>query len=133
MLKEWLKVSVMIVSGTVLGVGCAAEAPSGGEALDASGEEALDESQAALQFTCGGITGRGCPGTNKCVDDPNDDCNPRRDADCGGICVGNPCGGFAGFACEKGYVCVDDPRDTCDPDNGGADCAGTCLYAGELQ
>ncbi|XYH93207.1 hypothetical protein ACMHYB_35825 [Sorangium sp. So ce1128] len=115
----------MIVSGTVLGVGCGAEAPSGGEALD--------ESQAALQFTCGGITGRGCPGTNQCVDDPNDDCNPRRDADCGGICVGDPCGGFAGFACDRGYVCVDDPRDTCDPDNGGADCPGTCLHAGEIE
>ncbi|AUX48900.1 uncharacterized protein SOCE26_104430 [Sorangium cellulosum] len=125
MLKEWVKVVVMIAGGTVLGVGCGAEAPSGGEALD--------ESQAALQFTCGGITGRGCPGTNRCVDDPNDDCNPKRDADCGGICVGDPCGGFAGFACDRGYVCVDDPRDTCDPDNGGADCPGMCLHAGEIE
>ncbi|WP_437957653.1 hypothetical protein WME76_41120 [Sorangium sp. So ce119] len=116
---------MMIAGGAVLGVGCGVEAPTGGEALD--------ESQAALQFTCGGITGRGCPGTNQCVDDPDDDCDPRRDADCGGLCVGDPCGGFAGLACDRDYVCVDDLRDTCDPDNGGADCPGTCLHAGEIE
>ncbi|WP_437779307.1 hypothetical protein [Sorangium sp. So ce1097] len=125
MLKESLKVVMMLAGGAVLGAGCGAEAPAAGEALDAS--------QAALQFTCGGITSRGCGGTNQCVDDPDDDCDPRRDADCGGLCVGEPCGGFAGFACDWGYVCVDDLRDTCDPDNGGADCPGTCLHAGELQ
>jgi hypothetical protein len=39
------------------------------------------------------------------------------------------CGGFAGFRCPKeGMLCVDDPRDDCDPENGGADCAGLCMY-----
>ncbi|MGK4001509.1 hypothetical protein WMF31_02715 [Sorangium sp. So ce1036] len=126
MFKRSLTVLALVLGGSVLGVGCYAEAPSEGEALD--------EAQAALQLTCGGITGRGCPGDNRCVDDPNDDCNPRRGgADCGGLCVGAPCGGFAGLGCEEGYVCVDDPRDDCDPLNGGADCMGTCLYAGEIR
>ena len=37
--------------------------------------------------TCGGITGKTCPGAGKCVDDPNDSCDPARGgADCGGLC-----------------------------------------------
>jgi hypothetical protein len=36
---------------------------------------------------CGGIAGTPCPGFGKCVDDPNDSCDPARGgADCGGIC-----------------------------------------------
>lgn len=37
---------------------------------------------------CGGIAGFPCEGGKVCVDDPRDDCDPRRGgADCGGICV----------------------------------------------
>jgi hypothetical protein len=37
--------------------------------------------------SCGGITGKACPGMGKCVDDPRDSCDPAKDgADCGGIC-----------------------------------------------
>ncbi|MBI4509231.1 MAG: protease complex subunit PrcB family protein [Deltaproteobacteria bacterium] len=36
---------------------------------------------------CGGIAGFPCPGLGTCVDDPTDDCDPRRGgADCGGVC-----------------------------------------------
>lgn len=36
---------------------------------------------------CGGIAGIQCPGGGKCVDDPNDGCDPNNGgADCGGIC-----------------------------------------------
>jgi hypothetical protein len=37
---------------------------------------------------CGGFGGFGCPGAGRCIDDPNDDCDPQNGgADCGGICV----------------------------------------------
>ncbi|KAL2120034.1 hypothetical protein VTJ04DRAFT_6995 [Mycothermus thermophilus] len=37
---------------------------------------------------CGGIAGIPCKGGKKCIDDPRDDCDPRKGgADCGGICV----------------------------------------------
>lgn len=36
---------------------------------------------------CGGIAGFPCPEGYVCVDDPTDDCNPRKGgADCGGYC-----------------------------------------------
>jgi len=38
--------------------------------------------------TCGGIAGKPCPGVGKCVDNPNDSCDPQTGgADCGGICT----------------------------------------------
>jgi hypothetical protein len=41
----------------------------------------------AYQF-CGGIAGFPCPSGYTCVDNPHDNCDPRRGgADCGGICV----------------------------------------------
>jgi len=37
--------------------------------------------------SCGGLAGIPCPGAGKCVDDPNDSCDPAAGgADCGGIC-----------------------------------------------
>lgn len=37
---------------------------------------------------CGGIAGIPCPDGQACIDDPSDDCDPKRGgADCGGICV----------------------------------------------
>jgi hypothetical protein len=39
---------------------------------------------------CGGIAAFPCPGSGSCVDNPADDCDPRRGgADCGGICECN--------------------------------------------
>jgi hypothetical protein len=36
---------------------------------------------------CGGIAGLPCPSGQECVDDPNDDCDPKQGGrDCGGIC-----------------------------------------------
>ena len=41
--------------------------------------------------TCGGITGIPCPEGCICVDDPGDDCNPKRGgADCSGTCKRAP-------------------------------------------
>jgi hypothetical protein len=85
----------------------------------------------ADEITCGGFTGKPCPGDLTCVDDPDDDCDPKNGgADCGGICVPQPgpfCGGIAGFACPGAGQCVDDPTDSCDPEMGGADCGGNCV------
>lgn len=45
------------------------------------------ESGACPSVSCGGIAGIACPGAGKCVDDPNDGCDPANGgADCGGIC-----------------------------------------------
>jgi hypothetical protein len=81
--------------------------------------------------TCGGIAGIQCPAGQKCVDNPNDNCDPANGgADCGGICVEDDtvhCGGIANLQCPDGQHCVDDPNDSCDPANGGADCGGICI------
>lgn len=77
---------------------------------------------------CGGFGGLECPDGQVCVDDPNDNCDPKYGADCGGLCVlpdPEPCGGFGGFECPEGQVCVDDPDDDCDPKDS-ADCIGIC-------
>ena len=48
------------------------------------------------QQTCGGIAGIPCPGAGRCVDNPNDDCDPNNGgADCGGICT-----------CVENQLCV---------------------------
>jgi hypothetical protein len=54
----------------------------------------------ADQQTCGGIANLQCPGGQKCVDNPNDNCDPSNGgADCGGICVA--C--FDNVACLVGH------------------------------
>lgn len=46
--------------------------------------------------SCGGFTGKPCPGAGKCVDDPSDTCDPTKGgADCGGIC-----------SCIQNVMCV---------------------------
>ncbi len=109
---------------------------------------------------CGGIRGLTCDGTDICVDDPSDSCDPTHGgADCMGscrpaICSGQTarcaagfhwdqwacncventsCGGFAGFPCPSGKSCVDDPRDSCDPNGGGADCPGICIASNDCR
>ena len=86
---------------------------------------------------CGGIAGIRCPAGQKCVDNPNDGCDPARGgADCGGICVPDTtvhCGGIAGRPCPSGQRCVDDPSDSCDPARGGADCGGICVQCVQNQ
>lgn len=80
-------------------------------------EETLDSSQEALKPTkvgefCGGIAGIPCPDGQKCIDDPNDDCDPKHGgADCGGICIGpSDCGGVM---CGKGMVCCNPLKGLC--------------------
>ena len=85
---------------------------------------------------CGGGRGnyRECTDGEICIKDPyKPGCGPACDQT--GICVRDKfCGGFAGFSCDvKGQTCVDDPRDDCDPSNGGADCAGLCVWPVDLR
>ena len=130
MLNRTFMLVALILGGSALGVGCSAETLDAGDAEEGAVEaEATAEAKGALE-TCGGITGKPCQGTETCVDDPDDDCDPRTAADCGGICIGQQCGGFAGFGCPKDHDCRDDPRDDCDPETS-ADCAGLCFYVGD--
>jgi len=71
---------------------------------------------------CGGIAGIPCPDGQQCIDDPNDDCDPKNGgADCSGICVTrtNPCAAvlcMVGTQCiNRGgvAVCVPVPTDPC--------------------
>lgn len=49
---------------------------------------------------CGGIANITCPGAGTCVDNPNDNCDPKQGgADCGGLCQCNALG-----FCIPGYV-----------------------------
>lgn len=62
--------------------GNACTAAAAGVSIEHEGECKKAESQA-----CGGIAGIQCPHGATCVDDPNDDCDPKRGgADCPGIC-----------------------------------------------
>ncbi|AKT36465.1 hypothetical protein [Chondromyces crocatus] len=58
-----------------------------GEGVEA-GEVAQDALEEFGEQFCGGIANMPCPDGFACVDDPHDDCDPRRGGyDCGGICV----------------------------------------------
>lgn len=75
---------------------------------------------------CGGIAGIPCPDGFTCIDDPRDDCDPKRGgADCGGICVrkgGEPCGRTR---CGRGEYCCNPSCGVCAPE-GGACAAIVC-------
>ena len=99
--------------------------------------------------TCGGIAGLQCPNSERCVDDPRDNCDPTNGgADCGGVCVPAPSANDAGSdagtpplsdggtkpmecgghrpnppMCPSGYTCVDDPN-SCSM---AVDCPGICV------
>ena len=50
--------------------------------------------------SCGGFTGKPCPGFGKCVDNPNDSCDPTTGgADCAGIC-----------SCVQNVLCTTNSR-----------------------
>ena len=64
--------------------GNACTAAAAGVSIEREGECKKSEPQA-----CGGIAGIPCPSGKTCVDDPADDCDPKRGgADCPGICEG---------------------------------------------
>ena len=66
--------------GNTYGNACTAAAA--GVSVEYEGECRKPEAQA-----CGGIAGTRCPQGKMCVDDPTDDCDPKRGgADCPGIC-----------------------------------------------
>ncbi len=48
---------------------------------------ALSKAADAGRTTCGGFAGFTCAASQKCVDDPADDCVPGHGADCPGVCV----------------------------------------------
>jgi hypothetical protein len=63
--------------------GNACTAAAAGVSIDHEGECKTE------QQACGGIAGIRCPEGKTCVDDPSDDCDPKRGgADCPGICKG---------------------------------------------
>ena len=58
-----------------------------GSHFDSSPQVCACVPDATPQF-CGGIAAIPCPGAGRCVDDPNDNCDPNNGgADCGGICT----------------------------------------------
>lgn len=98
----------LIVPVSLLATGCAlpiCEEIPGLCGSDASGEATADDagevtetgssggsaeagSDGGAPLFCGGIAGFPCPDGLECIDDPDDDCDPRLGgADCGGICV----------------------------------------------
>lgn len=86
---------------------------------------------------CGGPAGLTCGEGLICVDNPDDNCDPRRDGSkCPGTCKANlvkedkvqrSCGGTTGYDCPGGMVCIDDPSDDCDPTQDGSKCKGICV------
>ncbi len=57
-------------------------------AVDATGDDvATTEDDIKAAKTCGGLANLPCPSGYQCVDNPNDNCDPKKGgADCGGIC-----------------------------------------------
>ncbi|CAO1598806.1 hypothetical protein XANCAGTX0491_002566 [Xanthoria calcicola] len=92
---------------------------------------------------CGGIANIQCAGANDgteiCVDDPRDTCDPKKGGrDCGGICVANTkppaeekriCGTLSGIQCRQGEKCVDDVENLDCTAGIAADCPGVCVPA----
>lgn len=64
------------------------------------------EQEPCPPVACGGIAGLPCPPDMSCVDDPADDCDPKRGgADCIGICTEASCD--ASLQCLQVITCVD--------------------------
>jgi len=90
---------------------------------------------------CGGPMGLTCREGLICVDNPGDNCDPRREGSkCPGTCKVNlvkeddiqrPCGGTTGYNCPGGMVCVDDPSDDCNPTQDGSKCKGICVRSAQ--
>ncbi len=81
---------------------CASVRCAAGTHCVASGSSAACQPDAV---TCGGIAARPCPGSGRCADDPNDNCDPANGgADCGGIC-----------SCIETVLFVQGPHFDCSP------------------
>ncbi|KAL8670917.1 MAG: hypothetical protein Q9168_004563 [Polycauliona sp. 1 TL-2023] len=92
---------------------------------------------------CGGFGNLKCEGeadgTEKCIDDPRDTCDPKKGGrDCGGICVANTkapapekriCATLSGIQCRAGEKCVDDVENLDCTGGIAADCPGVCVPA----
>jgi hypothetical protein len=125
---------------------CAAVRCAAGTHCEADGDAA---SCVADGRFCGGIADIECPGGGKCVDDPNDDCDPNNGgADCGGRCS---C--IETVLCVKGSMfdsspdvcaCVPDPTQDrcaavrcvagthCEADAGSATCVADGPFCGGI-
>ena len=105
------------------------------------GESASQQKGGIDGRPCGGPTGLTGGGGLICVDNPDDNCDPKRDGiKCPGTCKANlvkedeiqrPCGGTTGYNCPGGMVCVDDPSDDCNPTQGGPKCKGICMRSAQ--
>ena len=116
---------------------CGTCTPPGGVCTQQACEPAPGEGNPAPKPPfCGGIGGFPCKGGSRCVDDPSDDCDPRRGgADCGGICV---CEGLA--RCRVGYrfdkspevcACVPIPEEPPPQPEPGVQCGKVTCAAGQ--
>lgn len=64
-----------------------AESPRAVRFLTSDATRDCDPAGEAYGPMCGGIAAIPCPGAGTCVDDPRDDCDPRKGgADCSGVC-----------------------------------------------
>jgi PrcB C-terminal len=78
--------------------------------------------------SCGGITGKQCPGNGQCSDDPSDSCDPANGgADCGGLCACGP----QTELCMRGSVFDNSPKVcACVPDPTQDPCAAVSCKEG---
>lgn len=83
-----------------LAVGCVIADGGSPGADDARSIEEADDTSQELRRFCGGIAGIPCEDGGICVDNPADDCDPKRGgADCPGICIKKGGGGLGGGKC----------------------------------
>lgn len=68
--------------------GCDGKTYSNSCEAAAAGTNIVSDGACSTAPSCGGIAAIQCPGAGKCVDNPNDSCDPNDGgADCGGICT----------------------------------------------
>jgi hypothetical protein len=131
--------SVVSMCLAVWVVGCpepprdAATAPHPSTSASSTASASRDDSHtgalAKIGGRCGTVGASLCPAGYHCMDDPADDCDPRKGT-CPGSCQAIACGPKS--SCASGFECVDDRADSCKPDEGHEGCAGVCVEGAAL-
>jgi hypothetical protein len=98
-MNRWMRMLGAGVLAMGLAVGCVIA--DGGSPDEVSSIEEADDTTHELRRACGGIAGIPCEEGAICVDNPKDDCDPKRGgADCPGICIKKG-GGVGGEKCGE--------------------------------